>query len=73
MSQQQRESIGRLALEYCDMRLPLRVLQSPAGFYLGTACAEEGPVSRESVEYWATCEAAVRALGSGEWTQRDAP
>lgn len=52
--------------------LPIQVLESPSGFYLGT-CNEEGPVSRESEEYWPTKEAAQLALAGQEgkgWTQR---
>ncbi len=60
---------GKLARE-CGFRLPLEVLKSNAGFYLGTASPEHGPVSRESEEYWRTQEAAAAALESGEWTQR---
>ena len=42
--------IGKLAAS-CGFQLPLQVLQSAAGFYLGTS--ELGmPISRESVEYW---------------------
>jgi len=60
---------GQLSHQF-GYRLPLRVLSSPAGFYLGTA-NEEGPVSRESVEYFTTNEAAEQALDSGRWTQRN--
>ena len=52
--------------------LPLEALQSGAGFYLGTA-DQEGPVSRESVEYFPSLEAAKSALSTGTWTQRDHP
>lgn len=52
--------------------LPLRVLESANGFYIGTA-DDEGPVSRESVEYWPDKSAAETALagvqGKG-WSQR---
>lgn len=53
-------------------RLPLQVLRSAAGYYIGTA-DEGGPVSRESAEYWATREIAQAALDAGPhaWTQRD--
>lgn len=50
--------------------LPLCVLQSAAGYYIGTA-NDEGPVSRESMEYWKTEDAAETALRSNAWTQRD--
>lgn len=61
--------IGRLAAQ-SGYRLPLEVLQSANGFYLGTA-DQEGPVSRESMEYFPTRQAADKALESGQWTQRD--
>ena len=52
--------------------LPLKVLQSANGFYLGSF-DEEGPVSRESVEYWPTEVDAQKALDGIEgqdWTRR---
>lgn len=67
---------GKLAFEYCAKRLPLQVLRSAAGYYLGTCDEEDGPCSRESVEYWPTEEAAQLALqgAPGEtWTQREHP
>jgi len=42
---------GALALAYTGKRLPLQVLRSAAGHYIGTH-DDEGPVSRESVEYF---------------------
>jgi hypothetical protein len=48
------------------------VLKSTAGYYIGTA-TEEGPCSRESLEYWPSDTAAQQALSSGAWTQRDEP
>ena len=65
---------GLLARETAGLRLPLQVLRSAAGHYIGTA-DDEGPVSRESVEYWPTAEEAEAALeaGSHAWTQRDHP
>lgn len=61
--------IGVLALQYCHKRLPLTVLQTRAGFYIGTM--DEGePCSRESVEYFAHRELAEFALKQGGWTQR---
>lgn len=65
---------GLLARQ-AGLRLPLMVLESARGFYLGTA-DEEGPVSRESVEYWSTNAAAEKALAGEEgkdWTQRSEP
>lgn len=59
---------GKLAMQI-GQRLPLQVLRSAAGYYLGTFDAE-GPVSRESVEYWPQRTQAEDALRSGGWTQR---
>ncbi|MBE8597348.1 hypothetical protein [Xenorhabdus sp. BG5] len=61
--------IGFLALQYCHKQLPLTVLQTRAGFYIGTT--EGGvPCSRESMEYFASREQAEFALKQGRWTQR---
>ncbi|CAM3969891.1 MULTISPECIES: hypothetical protein [Xenorhabdus] len=61
--------IGVLALQYCYKQLPLTVLQTRAGFYIGTM--DEGvPCSRESTEYFARREQAEFALKQGRWTQR---
>ena len=60
---------GQLAKE-SGYSLPVQVLESSAGFYLGTA-DEEGPVSRESSEYFASLREAQAAMQSGDWTQRD--
>jgi hypothetical protein len=46
----------------CEKDLPLKVLQSGAGFYIGTYCC--GPVSRDS-GYFASWEEAEAALNSG--------
>lgn len=59
---------GQLASEG-GYHLPNQVLQSAAGFYIGTA-DNEGPVSRESEEYFPTQEAAETALKNGNWIQR---
>lgn len=63
---------GALALAYTGKRLPLQVLRSAAGHYIGTH-DDEGPVSRESVEYFPRPEAAQRALATDAWTQRSHP
>jgi hypothetical protein len=62
---------GSLALASVGKRLPLQVLRSAAGHYIGTF--DDGPVSRESVEYFPTREAARHALETGAWTQRQHP
>jgi hypothetical protein len=63
---------GALALRYCNKTLPLQVLRSAAGFYIGTA-DDEGPCSRESVQYWRQEADARSALTNGHWTQRLEP
>lgn len=62
------QKIGQLAAE-CGLSLPLQVLSSAAGHYIGTA-ADGIPYSRESVEYFASAELASAALEAGAWTQR---
>lgn len=63
---------GQLALTYCGKFLPLEVLQSAAGHYIGTRDTE-GPVSRESHEYFRSHAAAQRALERGGWSQLAIP
>ncbi|MAY27023.1 MAG: hypothetical protein CMK02_12100 [Polycyclovorans sp.] len=63
---------GLLALAYVGKSLPLQVLRSAAGHYIGTF-DDDGPVSRESVEYFPSHEAARHALETGAWTQRQYP
>ena len=62
---------GSMALVYAGKRLPLQVLRCASGYYLGTF--DDGPVSRESVEYFPTHDAASHALKTGAWTQRTHP
>ncbi|WP_025297179.1 hypothetical protein [Chania multitudinisentens] len=60
---------GYLALTQCGKTLPLQVLRSRNGFYLGTT--EDGmPFSRESQEYWRSRGEADKALLAGTWHQR---
>lgn len=70
MSQQ--PHFGQLALIYVGRYLPLEVLHSAAGHYIGTRDSE-GPVSRESCEYFRSSAAAERALARGGWTQLPNP
>ncbi len=63
---------GMLAKTYCGLELPLEVLSSAAGFYIGTQDRNE-PSSRESVEYWSTAQEATNALRSHHWTQKTNP
>nr|WP_286197759.1 hypothetical protein [Variovorax boronicumulans] len=65
-----RPARGVLATTCGRSDLELQVLQSAAGFYIGTFCREDGPFTRESVEYFPTRLSADAALSSGLWTQR---
>ena len=66
------ESFGYLALTYVGKRLPLQVRHCAAGYFIGTA-DENGPVSRESFEYFRSYQAADQALTTGCWQQRRRP
>lgn len=72
VEQARSESIGYLALAYADKRLPLQVLHSAAGHYIGTTDMD-GPVSRESVSYFRSHNAAYQALKTGRWQQQINP
>lgn len=63
-------STGLLAAKFAGLSLLLQVLRSGAGYYIGTQ-NEEGPVSRESVEYFSTQSQAEHALKQGTWSQRE--
>lgn len=71
-AQARAEAIGYLALACTGKRLPLQVRYSAAGHYIGTA-DEDGPVSRESAEYFRSQDAADHALATGRWQQRVHP
>lgn len=61
--------LGKIA-ESCGYELELQVCKSGAGYYIGTWDSLEGPISRESVEYYKTQSEAKKALETGTWTQR---
>lgn len=66
------DAIGYLALTFVGTHLPLQVLRSAAGYYIGTFDDDE-PCSRESVEYFPSRSAAIQALATSVWTQRAHP
>ncbi|MCL4682470.1 MAG: hypothetical protein KJZ92_14530 [Rhodocyclaceae bacterium] len=66
------QQVGILALQAGEL-LPLQVMHSAAGFYIGTQHPAEGPFSRESAEYWRDETEAATALEQGDWTQRPNP
>ena len=53
--------------------LPIRVLSSRAGYYIGTFSETHGVVSKESREYYPTQLQAEEAFRKGTWTQRRNP
>lgn len=67
--------LGKLA-EQAGYKLELEVLQSNAGYYIGTFFhnpenpCDYGPCSRESEEYYLSRIDAQYALDNNEWTQR---
>ncbi|WP_288132415.1 hypothetical protein [Accumulibacter sp.] len=63
--------LGKIALA-AGKSFPVSVCCSRQGYYLGTM-SDEGPFSRESVEYWNSRTDAERALARGAWTQRREP
>lgn len=65
-------SSGHLAMRYYGFNLPIQACESGAGFYVGTENGN-GPVSRESVEYFGSEEEAIKAIKNGSWTQRQEP
>ncbi|QVX40771.1 hypothetical protein J4H89_23590 (plasmid) [Ralstonia solanacearum] len=71
-AQARADSIGYLAWTYTGKRLPLQVCHSAAGHYIGTTDAQ-GPVSRESAEYFRSLQAAEHALATGRWQQQIHP
>jgi hypothetical protein len=50
--------------------LPVRVLKSAAGYYLGALGSDGAPYSRESAEYWKAPLDATVALELGQWNAR---
>jgi len=60
----------------CGTDFELEVLQSAAGYYIGTTCRNPEceyylhPNSRESLGYWTTQKLAQEALDSGSWEVR---
>ena len=53
----------------CDTEMPIEVLMSAAGYYIGTFCSQCGPYSRES-GYFRTRDEAQLALDSGAYDPR---
>ena len=53
--------------------LPIRVLSSCAGYYIGTFSDTLGHVSQESQQYYPTQQLAEEAFRKGTWTQRRYP
>ncbi len=63
----QEHDYSHVILYCCDADLEIRTLQSNAGWYIGTACDNCGPVSRLSAEYYNSMEEAQTALTEGKF------
>jgi hypothetical protein len=50
----------------CGELLPIRVLRSPAGYYIGQCCDHDGPMTRLS-EYYTYRETAEDYLATGDY------
>ncbi len=61
---------GLLAARYSHAHLPLEVLGSAMGYYIGTRGRDDIPVSRESLEFYRHYDDAQEAFEKGTWTQR---
>lgn len=65
---------GLLAYQCSREKLPLQVLQSYAGFYIGTVVPsgdmQGAPNTRESDRYWQKAHEAQSALETGNWVQK---
>ena len=72
MPSTRKTEFGQLAKEFGGQTLPLEILRSQAGWYIGTRL-NGVPYSRESAEYYATADTAELVLNTRQWTQRPAP
>lgn len=59
--------------EDCESDLPVVVLHSAAGYYVGQWCQNDGPYSRLSEEYYSTQQLAELALKNNTFTMRQHP
>lgn len=64
---------GWLAKEFGGENFELQVLQSAAGYYLGTLDKDGLPYSRESQQYFPDEDTARKALETGTFIQRKHP
>ena len=64
---------GRLAEQWLGQQFRLQVLQSAAGFYIGTLDEDGAPCTRESDRYWPDQDQAQTALEGRNWPQKPEP
>lgn len=57
----------------CGEPLPIEVLHSAAGYYIGQWCSGDGPYSRLSEEYYSSFSKAKHALDENNFTMRQHP
>jgi hypothetical protein len=62
--------MGEVRCPDCGSPLPVKVLRSAAGYYLGRWCDCCGPYERVSVDYFRSERAAAAALASGDYDTR---
>ena len=72
MTDDTKQQFGRLAAA-AGKRLPLQVMRSAAGFYIGTQDEQGMPFGRESAQYRPQRRQAEQALKSGSWLQSAHP
>jgi len=57
----------------CGKEMPVEVLRSSGGYYIGQTCLIDGPWSRLSEQYYKTFEIALQALENETFTMRQHP
>lgn len=58
--------------EDCKSEMPIEVLRSPAGFYIGRFCPQCGPYSRDSGYHNTRIQAQIM-LELGDWARKPNP
>lgn len=57
----------------CGRKLPIKILHSDAGYYIGQWCEQDGPYSRISQEYFKSMDLAQEAWDKDTFTMRQHP
>lgn len=59
--------------DVCNQPMPIEVLHSAAGYYIGQECEIDGPYARLSQEYYKSHKVAQDALDNRTFTMREHP